>query len=507
MIGGSAGAVDVARGAEAARRRARRPARPVCRLDRGARGRRPDAAGMRSKAPTRSRSSGGSGRRAASTARAILAEPRAARPRRRRERRRLRLLLARRRRRRPRPAPGPRTVTQVYRAPYLAHATMEPINCTARVADGKVEVWVPTQVPGLARAIAAQVAGVPQDAVTVHVTYLGGGFGRRLDVDFVGQAVRIAVEMRRPAGAAGVVARGGPRRTTSIGPAARRGAARHPRRRRPADRAARSPAPATRSRRAGSSAACRASPARSTRPTRPTSEGLFDQLYEIPQPAHRPRRDAERRAGRLLALGRPLAQRLLQRVVHRRARARRPAGSGRLPAGAAEGLAAAPRRAAARRASRPAGRATARPRPLAPGRARGVALHESFGSIVAQVVEVSIVDGRAARAPGRLRRRRRHRRQPGHRRPAARERGDLRASAPRSTVASTSSAASSSRPTSRAIRWFASPMRRGSRPTWWQHASRRAASARSARRRWRRRWPTRCSRSPASACASCRSTA
>ena len=71
---------------------------------------------------------------------------------------------------------------------------MEPINCTARVAAGKVEVWVPTQVPGLARGIAAEVAGVAEDAVTVHVTYLGGGFGRRLDVDVVGQAVRIALE-------------------------------------------------------------------------------------------------------------------------------------------------------------------------------------------------------------------------------------------------------------------------------------------------------------------------
>ncbi|HEY5321773.1 MAG TPA: molybdopterin cofactor-binding domain-containing protein, partial [Caldimonas sp.] len=90
--------------------------------------------------------------------------------------------------------PGPRAVMQVYRAPYLAHAALEPINCTARVADGKVEVWVPTQVPGLARALAAQVAGVAPEAVTVHVTYLGGGFGRRLDVDVVGQAVRIAVE-------------------------------------------------------------------------------------------------------------------------------------------------------------------------------------------------------------------------------------------------------------------------------------------------------------------------
>jgi isoquinoline 1-oxidoreductase beta subunit len=91
-------------------------------------------------------------------------------------------------------ASAARHLEQVYRAPYLAHATMEPINCTARVAGGGVEVWASTQVPGLARAIAAQVAGVGEDAVTIHVPYLGGGFGRRLDVDFVGQAVRVALE-------------------------------------------------------------------------------------------------------------------------------------------------------------------------------------------------------------------------------------------------------------------------------------------------------------------------
>ena len=87
-----------------------------------------------------------------------------------------------------------RHIEQVYRAPYLAHAALEPINCTARVVDGSVEVWAPTQVPSIARAVAARAAGVAEDAVTVHVTYLGGGFGRRLDADFVGQAVRIAVE-------------------------------------------------------------------------------------------------------------------------------------------------------------------------------------------------------------------------------------------------------------------------------------------------------------------------
>ena len=87
-----------------------------------------------------------------------------------------------------------RRIERTFRAPYLAHATMEPINCTARVVDGRVEVWAPTQMPGTARAAAARAAGVDESAVTVHVTYLGGGFGRRLEVDFVGQAVRIALE-------------------------------------------------------------------------------------------------------------------------------------------------------------------------------------------------------------------------------------------------------------------------------------------------------------------------
>ena len=84
-------------------------------------------------------------------------------------------------------------IDALYQAPYLAHATMEPMNCTAQVKDGRVEVWVPTQVPMMARAIAAKVANVKEDQVTVHVTLLGGGFGRRLEVDFVGQAVQVAM--------------------------------------------------------------------------------------------------------------------------------------------------------------------------------------------------------------------------------------------------------------------------------------------------------------------------
>jgi isoquinoline 1-oxidoreductase subunit beta len=87
-----------------------------------------------------------------------------------------------------------RKIEAVYSAPYLAHATLEPMNCTAQVKDGKVTLWAPTQVPQMARDIASLVAGVPKEAVTVHVTLLGGGFGRRLEVDFVAQAVRVAMD-------------------------------------------------------------------------------------------------------------------------------------------------------------------------------------------------------------------------------------------------------------------------------------------------------------------------
>ncbi len=90
---------------------------------------------------------------------------------------------------------GARSIEAWYSAPYLAHATMEPMNATARVMDGRVEVWAPTQVPQMCRAVAARVAGVPEDRVELHVTLLGGGFGRRLEVDYVAQAVRVAMDV------------------------------------------------------------------------------------------------------------------------------------------------------------------------------------------------------------------------------------------------------------------------------------------------------------------------
>jgi isoquinoline 1-oxidoreductase beta subunit len=77
-----------------------------------------------------------------------------------------------------------------YEVPYLAHATMEPINATALVKDGRCEVWVGNQAPTLVQWMAAKPAGVAD--VKVHTPYLGGGFGRRIEMDVVVQAAAIA---------------------------------------------------------------------------------------------------------------------------------------------------------------------------------------------------------------------------------------------------------------------------------------------------------------------------
>ncbi len=84
------------------------------------------------------------------------------------------------------------TLKAEYRAPFLAHATMEPVNCTAQVKDGRVVLWLSTQVPSVAVDAAAKAAGIAADHVELHLTYVGGGFGRRLEIDMVSQAVAIA---------------------------------------------------------------------------------------------------------------------------------------------------------------------------------------------------------------------------------------------------------------------------------------------------------------------------
>ncbi len=281
-----------------------------------------------------------------------------------------------------------RQVEALYQAPYLAHATLEPPNCTARVADGRVEVWVPTQVPGMARGIAARVAGVPEDAVTVHVTYLGGGFGRRLEVDVIGQAVRVAMEtggrpvqllwsreedighdFYRPAAAAwlraGLDAEGRPvaLRIDSAGDAI---TPRWLERGMPALAGPVDP------------------------PDKTTAEGLFDLPYGIPN---------QRIAHEATTMGVPVgfwravghshnaffSEGFVDELAHA-------AGADPVAFRLAL-LAERPRHAAVlRRVAEEAGWG----RPLPPGRARGVALHESFGSIVGLVAEVSL-DGTALR--------------------------------------------------------------------------------------------------------------
>jgi len=268
---------------------------------------------------------------------------------------------------------------------------MEPINCTARVAGGKVDVWVPTQVPGLARAIAAEVANVALDDVTVHVTYLGGGFGRRLEVDAVGQAVRIALEcggrplqlvwsreedlthdFYRPAGAAvlraGLDGNGLPvaLRITSAGDAV-------------TPRWIERDIPYL------------AGPVDT--PDKTASEGLFDQPYGI---ANQRIAHVSTRSGVPIGYWRSVGhshnafftESFIDELAHQ---------AGRDPLDYRLALLGdAPRHRAvllrvAERAGWPGhGGAQA----LAPGRARGVAMHESFGSIVAQVVEASIEGGK-----------------------------------------------------------------------------------------------------------------
>ncbi len=78
-----------------------------------------------------------------------------------------------------------------YQAPYLAHAPLEPMNAAVWVRDGKCEVWTGTQVPLFARSAAAKALGLSKDDVTVHHPIMGGGFGRRLESDYVVMAARI----------------------------------------------------------------------------------------------------------------------------------------------------------------------------------------------------------------------------------------------------------------------------------------------------------------------------
>ncbi|HRC55323.1 MAG TPA: molybdopterin-dependent oxidoreductase, partial [Kofleriaceae bacterium] len=93
---------------------------------------------------------------------------------------------------------APVALDATYELPYLSHTPMEPMNATAHVQDGRCEVWAPTQAPGIARAQVADALGLDQRDVEIHTTMLGGGFGRRLVQDYAVEAARIAARVGKP---------------------------------------------------------------------------------------------------------------------------------------------------------------------------------------------------------------------------------------------------------------------------------------------------------------------
>src|SRR6059058_5066466 len=90
------------------------------------------------------------------------------------------------------------TVEAIYELPFLAHATMEPVNCTVHVRADGCDIWVGTQVPTFTQTAAAKVTGLPKAKVQVNNHLLGGGFGRRLEVDFIIRAVQVAKQVTGP---------------------------------------------------------------------------------------------------------------------------------------------------------------------------------------------------------------------------------------------------------------------------------------------------------------------
>jgi len=97
-------------------------------------------------------------------------------------------------------AKAAKTIEADYAVPYLAHATMEPLNCTVRISGNKCEIWTGTQFQTMDQQVAARITGLKPEQVEIHTTFLGGGFGRRATPtsDFVSEAVHVARAAKAP---------------------------------------------------------------------------------------------------------------------------------------------------------------------------------------------------------------------------------------------------------------------------------------------------------------------
>ncbi len=95
-------------------------------------------------------------------------------------------------------AAASRKIAADYEVPFLAHAPMEPLNCTADVSGDKCSVWASTQGQSAAREIAVRITGLPPEKVEVHTLYMGGGFGRRAAADYIGEAVEVSKAVGAP---------------------------------------------------------------------------------------------------------------------------------------------------------------------------------------------------------------------------------------------------------------------------------------------------------------------